>query len=107
MEWHRLRQRDRLVRSQLARSGRKRKKTNAILSQANVCWQMSFPRLSLGVWPGLKKDAMRSDAEEVRHVYPERALGQSGMRKWSYVCEICAREIAPIPAPVTPLALFI
>lgn len=68
---------------------------------------MSFPRLSLGVWPGLKKDAMSNDAEEVRHVYPERALGQSGMRKWSYVCEIRAREIAPIPAPVTPLALFI
>lgn len=68
---------------------------------------MSFPRLSLGVWPGLKKDAMRSDAEEVRHVYPERALGQSGMRKWSYAREIRAREIAAIPAPVTPLALFI
>lgn len=42
------------------------------------------PPLSLGVWPGLKKGSQRSDAEEVRHVYPERALGQSGMRKRSY-----------------------
>ncbi len=66
-----------------------------------------FPPPLAGCLAQPKKDAMRSDAEEVRHVYPERALGQSGMRKWSYVCEICAREIAPIPAPVTPLALFI
>lgn len=55
-----------------------------------------FPPLSLGVWLGLKKDAMRSDAEEVRHVYPERALGQSGMRKSSYAhnAEISA-ELLP------------
>lgn len=55
-----------------------------------------FPPLSLGVWLGLKKDAMRSDAEEVRHVYPDRALGQSGMRKSS-----CAHD-AEISAELHP-----
>lgn len=42
------------------------------------------PPLESGVWLGLKKHGVRIDAEEVGRVYPERAVGRSGMRKSSY-----------------------